>query len=207
MHKFPSFPKIWILDENPLLSAQYLCDKDVTRNVTNSYKLLMHGYWSLTGIRNKKLYDYINDESSLKGDEIKEKLMSSVFQFYPTNTLPSFNTRPIGIEYKFAKQCLNHFLFIKQHFKAGLDEYVLRFNKEHRLYDHLDWFDAFPPKLPMRKIEKVSYPVRSIKLKYRKNDLISSMRCWYVKKTDPKDYNKRSVPDFFNLNEDFYLQS
>jgi hypothetical protein len=203
------FPKIWILDDDPILAASYLSDRDVNRNVKNAFKLLINAYWYTTSIRNPKIYEFIKnlDNCGLQVEELRDNLMTKTFKFYPTGELP-VNPCNKTCEFKFTRQCLNHFLYVKGYFKASLNEYSARFNKDHPLYEIADWMDAFPPDLPMIELRQINYPLKSIAFRYRDVSIVTAMRNWYKRKLyDPlKEYNRRSVPDWFNLSEKTCLQ-
>jgi len=197
MPRYQSFPKIWILDSDPVKSVRYLCDRDVGTVIKGSYYMLMNAYWYTTGIRNTRIYNYMMDDL-----DRKDIILTTTFQHFPLGEIPKFPNGKTP-EIKFARQCMNHFLFTKEYFAASLDEYSERFYKDHPLADVLDWITAFPPNLPMVNMEIIYYPMKIIPFKYRERNIVNAMRNWYKRKLfNPiKAYNRVSVPEWFGLTE------
>ena len=196
--RYNSYPKLWLLDANPAMSVRYLCDRDVGKMINTTYQLLTNTYWWMTGIRNKRTYDYMMDDL-----DRKDVLLETTWQHFPLGNIPK---HPLGRtpEFKFTRQCMDHFRFVKSYFDAALEEYDERYYKRHKLDEAASWFDAFPPPiLPTLNLETIHYPQKVIPFKYRDKDPVVSMRRYYTRKvTEPlKAYNHRSVPEWFELTE------
>jgi hypothetical protein len=195
MRSFKSYPKLWILDDNPCVSARYLADKDLSKTIYSSFKLLINAYYYSYGVRTLRIYEHFKNDP-IKVDQLKDELFPS----YPFENIPKFCVSNI-IDYKFARQCLNHFDYVKSYFDAIIVEHELRFSKQHKLSEIVDFTTAVKPKLKKIELNDVQYPIRSVIFKYRKNNLIDSMRACYKSKIySPLDqYNKVSVPDWMNI--------
>lgn len=183
-------PEIFILDKSIEQSSKYLTDKDIDRNIKNSIKLMGSCLLYLGGIRKGRMYD-----------QLKETTVVEIFKDYPTKSYPQpkFNAK---LEYKYTRQCRNHFQFILEVGFQACCEYEVRYNKEHKLKDTIDWYYYnVPTVLPLIN-KPLDFPIRTLPRQYRTIDLIKSMRSFYINryKWNALGYYKRgSVPEWFNL--------
>jgi hypothetical protein len=132
-----------------------------------------------------------------------EKLRE-MFKDYPDDKLPTpkFSAKP---EYKYVRQCMNHYMYIIKIGKSACVEYEKRYNRKHKLEDVLDWyFMNVPTVLPSVKTP-LPYPIKILPLKYRTTlDIAVAMRRYYIdryRQIAMDVYKRTSVPEWFNLSE------
>lgn len=185
-------PELYILDKSPEQSSKYLTDKDIDRNIKNSIKLMGSCLLYLKGIRKGRIYD-----------QLKETTVADIFNEYPTKSIPQpkFNAK---LEYKYVRQCRNHFQLVLDTGFWACCEYEKRYKKEHKLKDTIDWYFFNIPEVLPQIENPLGYPIRTLPRQYRTNDLIKSMRTFYINryKWNALGYYKRgSVPEWFKLSE------
>lgn len=185
-------PELYILDEDLSMSSSYLTDKDLDRNIKNSIKLMGSCILHLNGIRKSTVYNQYDKED-----------LRSIFKDYPIDNLPKPNFSA-KLEYKYCRQCRNHFTFIAEVGKKACIEYNNRYSKSHKLEDTLDWYIFnVPPVLPTVG-QPLGYPIRILPIKYRQADVVKAMRQYYIgryRNIALEVYRRASVPEWFNLSE------
>ena len=186
-------PELYILDKDITVSSTYLADKDVDRNIRNSVKLLGSCVLHLNGIRKLNVYDqYPIDQ------------LMDMFRGYPSNKLPKpkFSAK---LEYKYVRQCANHFVNVIKIGKSACVENENRYNKVHVLSEVLDWYCCNIPDVLPYVDPALPYPIRILPMKYRNTvDIVDAMRRFYVDKYRHLAFNMfkyTSIPEWFELTE------
>jgi len=191
--RFINPPFMWFLDEDPHLSARYLIDKDLKRNINVSSNVLINVYLYINGIRSDRMLQYYESDQIRYYD-----FMEKVFPNWPLKRKPKV-FRQYHPGFKFSRKCLDNFNFIKSHFDAGLDEYENRFNKSSILNELSEWIDEHPPKLPLINLSKITLPLKVLPLQYRSINHIDGARKFYKRLiVDPLvSYHNIEIPEWF----------
>jgi len=186
-------PELYLLDGDTAVSSGYLTDKDLERNIKNSIKILGSCILYLLGIRKIGTYK-----------QYDRGYIESIFDGYPSRKLPEpkFSAK---VEFKYVRQCRNHFMYVLDIGKSASIEYGKRYKKEHNLNEELDWYIMNVPKrLPLVKTP-LPFPIKALPLRYRvSGDIVTGMRSYYINRYRPialESYKMASVPEWFGLRE------
>ena len=194
---------IWFLDEDLRKSAEYLTNIALGKTIDGCFATMSTALLYFIGNRNKKAYEYYF------GRDKKEETMDRFFPAWPFRKSPQFRyytSHPA----KWVRMCKEHFDYVKAYFDALLDEYEYRFGRRHPLANFSDWVDAdMTRKIPEAHIKAIALPWKSLKLKFRRKDIIEGYRLQYADVFlwgDPHAAylnSNRDIPDFvmkmFNL--------
>ena len=193
--RFESKPYLIILDEDLEVAAHMLTEKDLSRQITNAYKLLLRVYFKKYGLTNANVWKHVV--------ETHNDILDKAFPNWPCKKYPILPPKCKLIEFKFVKLCLNNFNYVLQYALYLCQEYNKRFSKKHVKYDTFIWINDNLPSLPYSNSYISKYPILSIPIRYRQKDYVTSARNLYKEIiVDPmQEYNKVDVPDFFNLKD------
>ena len=187
---------VWFLDNDLQKSAEYLTNAAFAKTIDGCFSVLVTAVLHFSGIRNKKMYEYAFSRD--RRDETMHRLFPS-WPFRKTPQLKYYTNRTA----KWARMCREHFDYVKKYFDVLLDEYEYRFGRRHKLANFSEWVDEYmPQKVPYGNLKHVSLPWKSLKLKFRRKDVIEGYRLQYIDQflwSDPiaaYGASDRDVPDF-----------
>lgn len=188
-------PNLIILDSDLSIAVTYLSDVDIRRQINSAYHLLIMVYFERHGLKKKKIYQYLVKEG--------RPIIKQAFPCWPLTNYLEAPPKVKNKEYKFIKCCGNHFEYVLEYANLMCEEFHRRFGKHHPKQRLLEWIESNKLDLPSVHQDKyvVQYPITSIPIKFRRVDYITSARYLYTKLIeDPiSEYNKVSVPDWFDL--------
>ena len=74
--------------------------------------------------------------------------------------------------------CKEHYDYVKEYLRALLDEYQIRFNKEHGLSKFIAWLDEDAPSLNIASanISSISIPWKCLNPRWRRKNLVDGYR-------------------------------
>lgn len=192
-------PGIWFLDDDLSLSARYLTNKHLSKNIENIIRVLINVRYYYFGIRSNRHFDYYFDNSR------KQETIEKLFGYDITTTIKynfsfTFYTHKIS---KWARKCQENYLYLLDYLDKCLIEWEFRTKKSHKLIGISEILlddKIFINKLPKGNIKKIQLEWKVIPLKYRTKDIITGFRKFYSSKIEDciveyKDSN-RDIPEF-----------
>ena len=181
---------IFILDNDPIVSAQLQCDKHVVKMIVESAQMLSTAHRMLDGIlekrpskSGKRMVNYWR----MQDDEMESTLYAAVHTGHPCTV--------------WTMESNNNYNWHYVHFVALCDEYKYRYGKTHATDTKLREVLKSPP----RNI-KVGYKTKA-PLAMKSNpecmfdDVVESYRAFYQTKQDrfKMAWTKRPVPEWFEV--------
>jgi hypothetical protein len=193
--KHESRPFLIILDKDFEVASKMLTEKDLSRQIVNSYKLLLRVYFKRYGLTNLNVWKHIL--------ETHDEILDKAFPNWPTKKYPVQPPKCKIVEFRYIKLCLNNFNYVLQYALSLCTEYTRRFHKKHVKHDVFIWISNNLPPLQYSPTYVTEYPILSIPIKYRKTDYITSAQILYKSMIENplEEYNKVDVPDFFNIKQ------
>ena len=125
---------IFVLDEDPCIAAQMMCDKHVPKMIVESAQMLSTAHRLLDGTPVKRpsksgktmqTYYYF-------GDDRDDKYYLDVHRNHPCTT--------------WTMESRANYIWHYKHFQALAEEYEYRRHKVHATWDKIGWLLAVPPK-------------------------------------------------------------
>lgn len=195
--RFESRPYLIILDEDLENAAHMLSEKDLSRQITNCFKLLMRVYFKKYGLTNVNIWKHVV--------ETKNDILDKAFPNWPLKKYLVQPPKCKMVEFKFVKLCLNNFKYVLEYAILLCNEYKNRYNKTHPKYVIFMWISDNLPSLVYSTTYKPVYPILSIPIRFRKINYVTSARNLYKEliQNPMEEYTKADVPDFFNLKDTF----
>lgn len=189
--------QIWFLDDNLEKSSQFQTNETLLKSIDGCFKALVCARLYFIGIRSKTFYKHYFSKDNLH--ETKERF----FPRWPLKKNPTFQTYTSRVS-KWTRMCKEHYDYIKEYLRALLDEYQIRFNKEHGLSKFIVWLDEDAPSLniPPANISSISIPWKCLNPRWRRKRLVDGYRQQLVHSFEDDDPFKayagscRDIPDF-----------
>ncbi len=175
---------IFILDENPKIAAQMLCDKHIVKMIVESMQILMTVLYLKNGIENRKDF------------ESKQDLVQSLTKDFPRET-------PYKLGY-YRHPCVlwclesdTNILWLLRHQKELLNQYTIRYNKTHSVQNIFDWYilnhSNYLDITQLRTKFALAMPE-----KYRCESSVVSYRLYYLfEKAKIAKWNFTKTPEWF----------
>lgn len=177
------FMNIFFLDEDPVLAAQYHCDKHVVKMILESAQLLSTAHRVLDGELGIRL--------SASGARLKDYVLPDAKQdlLYKATHISG----PCAV---WAREASDNYEWLFGLFIALGDEYSYRYNKEHLSISKLERILAVLPKnIPTKPLTK---PPLVMPEGCKDPDPILAYRKYYkTHKSEIAKWTKRSTPDWY----------
>lgn len=165
---------VWFLDEDLAKSAEYLTNAALGKTLDGCFAVLVTSLLYFTGIRNKKAHAYYFSRDR------RDETMDRFFPEWPFRKCPQFRyytSRPA----KWTRMCREHFDYMKSYFDALLLEYEYRNGRRHPLAGFSEWVDVcMRIRIPSGNVKNIVLPWKSVKLKFRRKDIIEGYRLQYA---------------------------
>lgn len=192
--------KVWVLDENQKLSAQYMTDKTLKQSLKNSFRIITCAilYWN--GIRTKGVY-----VGKFSQDEF-QTTMDTLFPNWTFKFIPSLKESRWE-ETKWCRKCGEHFWWMYSYCKTLCDEIIYRHpNAKWTNYirNILNWLNNVENMIsvPMANIKEIQFPWKNLNPKFRNCDIIIGYRKAFIDMFKSYDIMKeyqgtnRDIPQF-----------
>lgn len=179
---------IFVLDEDPGVAAQMMCDKHVVKMILETAQLLStahrvldgHSYIEKTGKRSVKRWDHLYDIQ------------------YPNKPLykATHVNHPCAV---WCRQSVYSYIWLYEHFVALCEEYSYRYDKIH-LTDHKlrGILSGYPVNIPT---VAPSNFVQAMPDMYKRESAVDAYRAYYIgEKAAIARWTRRVVPDWFKEN-------
>ena len=188
-------PQLIILDQDLELAVQMLTEKDLSRQITNSYNLLLRVYFKQYGLTNSNVWKHVV--------ESKHDILYKALPNWPMTKYPKTPPKCRQIEFKFVKLCLNNYKFVLDYGLLLCNEFHRRYKKRHVKLPVFTWISDNLPNLSIAENYTPQYPILSIPVRFRKIDYVTSARLLYktIVENPMDEYLKVDVPDFFKLKD------
>lgn len=181
---------IFILENDPVLSAQLQCDKHVVKMIVESAQMLSTAHRMCDGYietrpskSGKRMVKYYVHPDSY----LEEHLYKAVHHYHPCTV--------------WTMESASNYIWHYNHFVALLDEYEYRYGKIHGTHKLTDALSKLPQNLPdigqtPFKLAMADYP-ECIAL----GDPVEAYRAFYQTKQDrfKMAWTKRDIPEWFNV--------
>jgi len=175
---------IFVLDRNPTIAAQQMCDKHVVKMIVESAQMLSTCHRMADGeletrpsVSGKRMVPYYRLD-----DWRESKLYKAVHFKHPCNI--------------WLRESVNNYQWLFKHFGALLREYRLRYDKNHKcedLYDALVWVPQNIPFIPQTEF------AQAMPDEYKQKDVVLAYRSYYNKfKSDIAKWKSGYIPEWFD---------
>lgn len=157
---------IFVLDKNPVIAAEYMCDKHIVKMILESCQLLSTAHRVLDGqkverqTKNGRRYTYYKLEDATIDSYIYKSTMIN---------------HPCTI---WTRQSTRNYDWLCKHTLALCAEYTKRYNKTHVSESLADWLFRHPP-LGL-KIEGLTPFAQAMPEQYKNLDAIKAYRDYYI---------------------------
>ena len=189
---------IFVLDNDPVVSAQLQCDKHVVKMIVESAQMLSTAHRMLDGveeIRPSKSGKTRQKYWCLKNPEMEDTLYAAVHRGHPCTIW----TMKSALNYQW------HY----QHFVALCDEYTYRYGKTHKTDRVLrDILSIMPVNMPQKnKLTEFKLAMKSNPECIALGDPVKAYQAFYQTKQDrfKMVWTKRDVPSWFKYNVNAYI--
>ena len=187
---------VWFLDEDLTKSAEYLTNPALSKTIEGCFSVLVTAVLYFAGIRNKKAHQFYFSRDR------KDETMDRFFPCWPFRKTPQFKYYTARTA-KWTRMCREHFMYVKNYFDALLLEHEYRYGRRHNLSNFSEWIDNdMTVDIPEGRIKNVILPWKSLKLKFRRKNIIEGYRLQFADTFLWEDaanaYNdtNRDTPDF-----------
>ena len=192
-------PHLIILDYDLEYAPKLLPEKELIRQINASYILFLCIFLKFKGIANKNIYKQMVS--------MNHEILQTIYADYPSaipKAIPNYKPK----EFKWIKMCANHYDFVATYATSLLSEYNNRFKKANAKAKYIRWFIERKPPLPYVNMSNYTftYPVNTLPRLFRKStDYVACSREYFKEYIDNplEEYNKTSVPDFFDLDKKY----
>lgn len=177
---------IFYLDNDPVKSAEYMCDRHVVKMVTESAQILSTAHRVLDGVKTL-VTENGRTRYTYKLDGMPEYIL---YQATHINH-PSV---------KWALEASSNYQWLYHHYKAIGLEYEYRYNKEHGAYNPflVYYLSLLPSNITTADF---STPPMVMPLEFQSNDVVGSYREYYRKEKIPSGVaywkRNREIPSVF----------
>lgn len=193
----PANVQIWFLDADLAKSAEYLCDAALDKTIEGCVAALTDVKLYAAGVRSKRAYQYYFSA------ENRQDTMDRVFPDWPFRKQPQMKYYTSRAS-KWTRMCREHAAYVLSYMSVLLDEYQYRRSKPHLSSRFADWAEAvnLPSVLPASGQANIVLPWKSLKMRFRRKDIIEGYRLQYMDTflwQDPigaYGSSDRDVPDF-----------
>lgn len=165
---------IWFLDEDLRKSAEYLTNAALCKTLEGCFSVAVTAMLHFAGVRSKKAYEYRFCRDR------REETMERFFPGWPFRRLPQLKYYTNRTA-KWARACREHFEYVMAYFDALEAEHELRFGRRHPLAGFSDWVcSGAAVSIPAGGVKNVVLPWKSLKLKFRRKDIVEGYRLQYM---------------------------
>lgn len=181
---------IFLLDQNPRLSAQYQCDRHVVKMIVESAQMLSTAHRILDGELNIQLVSTKKNLSKFRRKKIYDHPWKELYKVTHPN-------HPCSV---WVRESTKNYLWLYEHFNALCMEYFYRYGKTHATDELLTvLLSHFPRNLPKGDATPFVLAMKSAPECMDPTDPIGSYRKFYkTKKAKMKmKWTKREVPAWF----------
>lgn len=164
---------IFVLDTNPKLSAQYMCDKHVIKMILESCQLLSTAIW-VQGFKN---------------------IAPAVFSADHKFCKPTHINHPSG---KWVRESFDNFMWLVNHGKALCEEKRFRYYNRppHVMEPYYDRFTNYTHLFPQRGLTPFAQAMPDA---YKDKDAVKAYKSYYInEKHKLLTYTRRQVPDWLH---------
>jgi hypothetical protein len=181
---------LFILDPDPIISAQLQCDKHVVKMIVESAQMLSTTHRTLDGLleTRKSKSGKTNVKYWVLPDKRENILYKSVHVGHPCTVWSTLNKANYNWHYT--------------HFIALCNEYTYRYGKKHKTETELAvHLMDLPKNIPDGKLTKQPLAMTSNPECMNQNDIVGSYRAFYQTKQHrfTMKWTKRSIPDWFKV--------
>lgn len=187
--------QIWFLHEDLATSAAFQTNKTLETSIRGCVQGILSAIFYSKGIRSQKFYNYYFH---------KDRLSQSIDEFFPSwpfKAKPSYSLYSTKTS-KWVRACKEHLDLTKTYLDILLDEYELRFRKQHKLHEFLNWLAFSDFDLKPANLKTIVFPWKVLNPKYRNKDiclgyrkaLLGTLTRAYI--FDEFKDSKRDIPDF-----------
>lgn len=190
--------QIWFLDEDLHKSAEYLTNLSLEKTLDGCFAALTSAVFYFIGVRNKKAYQFFFSS------ERKAETMDRFFPAWPFRKQPQFRYYTSRAS-KWTRACREHFDYVLGYMGVLLEEYEYRTGRRHPLAKFEEWATNDIPqsvRIPKAGLARVILPWKSLKLRFRRKDIIEGYRLQFMDTFLWEDQFKaymssnRDIPDF-----------
>lgn len=186
---------IFVLDNDPVVAAQFHCDKHVIKMITESMQVMGSAMWSQYGITTSKGIKLLGDEALQLWKDFPRKTVSGEVSPYGIGFMNHPST-------KWARQSKENWNWLLDMTYELVNQHENRWQKKTSTREKLDWFKANVDKFP---IEGLTPFYQAVPIEIKNEDTVHAYRLYYAgwkeyfakwKNGEPhwwKDYLKLSV--------------
>lgn len=175
---------IFVLDNDPVVSAEYMCDKHVVKMILESCQLLSTAHRVLDGKKidgknsiGRKYTKYKMDDSYLEGFLYKSTMVN----------------HPCAI---WARETTRNYYWLSKHNIALCSEYTKRYNKEHKAQQLANWLFIHPP--IQIKLSSITPFAQAMPDQYKNANAIQAYRTYYInEKSKFAKWIAGNTPDWY----------
>jgi len=193
----PANVQIWFLDADLVKSAEYLCDAALDKTIDGCMAALVNAKMYAHGIRNKRAYQYY-----FSADNRRDTL-DRVFPDWPFRKQPQLKYYTSRAS-KWTRMCREHAGYVLSYMGSLADEYQYRRSRPHPQSKFVEWAESsgLSAELPASGQSNIVLPWKSLKMRFRRKDIIEGYRLQYIDTflwQDPFGAyggSNRDIPDF-----------
>lgn len=180
---------IFVLDENPMIAANYHCDKHVNKMILETAQMLCSNYYTLNSIHSKKEIEFNEDRLDI------------IFDRFPRKNTDN-TTQPYGIGF-YNHPCTKWLGKSSKNFEWGLQlglsltvEYTERYSKIHSVKKIFDWIESTYINLQFESNTFTEFALAMPDI-YKVNSVVESYRNYYCYEKSFAKWKLGNIPYWY----------
>lgn len=174
---------IFILDRNPIVAAELMCDKHVVKMIVESAQMLSTTHRMLDGALEERLS--VSGKRKVKYYKLNDWREDTMYKAVHFN-------HPCNV---WLRQSLQNYNWLVRHFGALLREYTVRYNKLHKCSSLWECFTVSPDNIKKGPLTEFAQAMPD---ECKNSDAVQAYRTYYNKyKKDFATWKVRQIPEWF----------